>query len=98
MPRTPRISLLLAVKESGAEAIARAIGSARAQLYPHWELIIAADAPLAASFERLIAERGDARIRLIACEGTGEAAAWNAALSARLAPASTRPGPSATPS
>ena len=44
MPRLPLISILLPVYNTNPKWLARAIGSLRRQLYPHWELCIVDDA------------------------------------------------------
>ncbi len=82
MPRT-LISILMPVRDPQLPMLEEAVASVRAQVYLHWELLIADDG----SADRAVSERlrafaaADTRIRVKCLEaGSGPAAASNAAL------------------
>ncbi len=58
----PRFLITVEVKDSDAIHLREAIGSVRAQFYPHWQLCLVSEAPLTKESQRLI-ERDD-RIRV----------------------------------
>jgi GT2 family glycosyltransferase len=83
LPCRPVISLVMAVRETPERFLREAIASVRAQLYPHWELCIAADASATPHLAQVLQEeaRADPRIRRVRLETDGRvSAAANAAL------------------
>ncbi|MGI8430870.1 MAG: glycosyltransferase family 2 protein [Chthoniobacterales bacterium] len=79
----PLISILLPVYNPDPRWLRRAVRSAQAQLYPHWELCIADDASSRPGIWPLLQKfaRRDARIRLLRRKANGQiAAASNEAL------------------
>ena len=83
LPRRPRISVLMPVYDAPEEWLRRAIGSVRAQLYPHWELCIADDASTLPHVREVLDEAAasDERIRVVYRSANGHiAAASNSAL------------------
>jgi GT2 family glycosyltransferase/glycosyltransferase involved in cell wall biosynthesis len=81
--RQPRISILMPTFNTDPRWLARAIGSVRAQLYPHWELCIADDASTAPHVRLLLEDfaRRDERIKITFRDENGHiSAASNSAL------------------
>lgn len=78
----PRISLLMAVQDVPASPLRETIGSLREQLYPDWQLCIAAAGSSEPEVERVLADAAaDPRVRISRREtSTGLAAAGNGAL------------------
>ena len=62
----PTISVLMPAHEASARSLQESIGSLQRQLYPAWELCIAADESLSPSVHAMLQEAaaGDARIRV----------------------------------
>jgi GT2 family glycosyltransferase len=71
------------VPASDGESLARLASSASAQMYPRWELVIAAPSGIHGDLAAAFAERGvdGTKLRLVAAEG-GEADSLNVALAA----------------
>jgi GT2 family glycosyltransferase len=83
LSQQPLISLLAHVPASDGESLARLASSASAQMYPRWELVIAAPSGIHGDLAAAFAERGvdGTKLRLVAAEG-GEADSLNVALAA----------------
>lgn len=83
LPVQPLISVVMPAYDTPEPLLRAAIGSVRAQLWPHWELCIADDASPSPHVARILAEVAveDGRIRWIRRETNGHiAAATNSAL------------------
>ncbi|MDB6170222.1 MAG: glycosyl transferase family 2, partial [Verrucomicrobia bacterium] len=79
----PLVSILMPVYNTPEQWLAKAIGSVRAQLYPHWELCVADDASTEPHVRRVLEDfaQRDARIKVIFREENGHiSAASNSAL------------------
>ena len=79
----PLISIVMPCYNPKPEWLKEAIESVRRQIYPHWELCIAADASTNPAIRRMLEDycRRDARIRVVFREGSGHiSAASNSAL------------------
>ncbi len=81
----PSLSLLMPVVDADPDGLREAVDSVRAQLYPAWELCIAAGPAETAAVQTLLAQatRDDARIRTVVLppgKGAPCAAAFNRAL------------------
>jgi GT2 family glycosyltransferase len=83
LSQQPLISILAQVPARGGDALARLVQSASAQIYPRWELVIAAPLGIHGDLAAALAARGidGAKLRLVAGEG-GEPESFNAALTA----------------
>ncbi len=69
----PRFSVLMVVALPASEHLKAAIKSVRAQLYPHWKLLIIADESLPEKTQRIIDQaRGDRRIEVRRLSKGGE--------------------------
>lgn len=81
--RRPTISVLMPAYETDIGQLQAAIGSVKAQLYPHWELCIADDASRSPEVWRTLEAEaaGDGRIRIVRRTSNGHiSAATNSAL------------------
>ena len=79
----PKIALVLLAHAANGERLMASIASVKAQIYPHWELLVALDAhtPQALQHRLALDAARDERIRLVRCEaGAGTGAALCAAL------------------
>ncbi|AWI87472.1 glycosyl transferase [Methylobacterium sp. DM1] len=94
LPERPLISLLMAAGDVDPSHLAEAVGSLQAQIYPDWELCLAAEA--SAALRALAAE--DSRIRLLP-PADGTATALDAALAQARGPflATMEPGDQLAP-
>src|SRR5262249_3945763 len=67
LKRLPHFTLFMLIDKDEPESLSHSINSVRTQLYPHWELLIAAAKPqadkLAAIYEKM-----DARIKVVQCD------------------------------
>ena len=89
LTRTPTLAVLMAVDDPLPSQLRESILSVRRQLYPHWQLRVAAGAPVTPEVAAVLAdaEAADARIRIVRHTQTGLAAAdLNAALGQAAAP------------
>jgi O-antigen biosynthesis protein len=79
----PKISILMPVYNTDERWLRRAIGSVRAQIYPHWELCVADDCSSLPHVRKVLAEceASDFRIRIVYRKSNGHiAVASNSAL------------------
>ena len=79
----PKIALVLLAHAANGERLMASIASVKAQIYPHWELLVALDAhtPPALQHRLALDAARDQRIRLVRCEaGAGTGAALCAAM------------------
>jgi GT2 family glycosyltransferase len=83
MSHQPLISLLAHVPASDGDSVARLAQSASDQIYPGWELVVAAPVERHQEIAAALSERGvdGAKLRMVAADG-GEAESFNAVLAA----------------
>ena len=81
LPGPPLLSIVMLVGDNAADGLALTVGSLERQLYPHWELCLAAAPGAGPVIREDLARRaaGDARIRTVRLDGGAGAATLNAA-------------------